>query len=297
MSRDSALSGVIIGLWCWLAQTSALVALHTNNVASIRIKAPCTSHNHKIFRHTALGISQQSEEQPTTTVAEDEDDIRNPTTRNSRTFSSDFQLEMEELLHWRRDVRRFQNETAVPEDILQRALHSAFASAPSVGLSEPWRIVRVESPQAKQAVLENFERSNAEALQGYLGEQKRTYGSLKLSGMKEAPVQLAIFCDETTAKGSGLGAKTMPEMRRYSVVSAITLFWLTTRSFGLGCGWVSILDPVELKRDLNLLEQQQKDWILVGYLCVGWPLEDHETPELERAGWDRRSKDLVVVSV
>ena len=68
-------------------------------------------------------------------------------------------------------------------------------------------------------------------------------------------MQLAVFCDDATDKGQGLGAGTMPEMRRYSVVSAITLFWLALRAEGLGLGWVSILDPDQMAHDLNVPER------------------------------------------
>ena len=101
-------------------------------------------------------------------------------------------------------------------------------------------------------------------------------------------MQLAIFCDDTTQKGAGLGAGTMPEMRRYSVVGAISQFWLACRANGLGVGWVSIIDPAKLTRDLGV----PTGWMLVAYLCVGWPLEDADTPELERAGWETRSSKL-----
>jgi len=146
-----------------------------------------------------------------------------------------------------------------------------------------------------EAVLKNFELENARALQGYDGEKKQQYASLKLSGMKEAPVQLAIFCDDGTTKGAGLGAQSMPEMRRYSVVSAITLFWLAARCAGIGVGWVSILDAPKLREDLGV----SSSWNMVGYLCVGYPEEDNDSPELERYGWEKRmaSDDLVIISV
>lgn len=167
-----------------------------------------------------------------------------------------------------------------------------FHLAPSVGLSEPWRIIRVTSPAARQAALENFKAANAEALEGYSGEQAALYASLKLSGMQDAPEQLAIYCDDTTEKGSGLGAGTMPEMRRYSVVGAITLMWLTARTHGLGLGWVSVLDPDRLNRDLDVPD----GWSLVAYLCMGWPREHTVTPELETQGWDARAPRLHVES-
>ncbi len=159
-----------------------------------------------------------------------------------RQFSQDFRSELNELLKWRRDVRHFKSDPVDP-DRLQSCLN-AFELAPSVGLSEPWRIVRVRSPQAREAAMQNFLTANAEALEGYSGEKSKLYASLKLSGMRDAPEQLAIFCDEETLKGSGLGATTMPEMRRYSVVSAVMAFWLTTRAHGIDVGWVSILDRI-----------------------------------------------------
>ena len=197
-------------------------------------------------------------------------------------FSSDFQSGLIDLMRWRRDVRRFRTDP-VDEARLAQCLDT-FLFAPSVGLSEPWRIIRVDSDTARAAALDNFRETNARALDGYSGDKAKLYSTLKLTGMQEAPVQLAVFCDTATAKGAGLGALTMPEMRPYSVVAAITQFWLYARAQGLGVGWVSILDPARLRRDLDLPD----DWSLVAYLCVGWPEAFSDTPELEQAGWEDR---------
>ncbi len=205
-----------------------------------------------------------------------------------QTFTDDFRTQFDLLLRLRRDVRRFRTD-AIDEAVLTRCL-DAFRLAPSVGLSEPWRVIRVESQAARDAALRNFQTANAQALEGYSGEKAQLYSRLKLSGMREAPVQLAVFCDDATDKGQGLGAGTMPEMRRYSVVSAITLFWLTLRTEGLGLGWVSILDPDQMARDLNVPD----DWRLIGYFCVGWPEAPSDTPELEQVGWECRDDTLPV---
>ncbi len=205
-----------------------------------------------------------------------------------QTFSDDFRTQFDLLMRLRRDVRRFRTD-AVDEAVLTRCLDT-FRLAPSVGLSEPWRVIRVKSEKARTAALENFQTANAEALAGYSGEKAQLYSSLKLSGMREAPVQLAVFCDDATDKGLGLGAGTMPEMRRYSVVTAITLFWLSLRAEGLGLGWVSILDPDRLTQDLKVPDS----WRLIGYFCIGWPEALSDTPELERAGWENRQDSLTV---
>jgi 5,6-dimethylbenzimidazole synthase len=203
-------------------------------------------------------------------------------------YDKAFQAELRDLMRWRRDVRHFRTD-AVEAAVLDRCL-SAFSLAPSVGLSEPWRVIIVETAAARAAALANFEAANAEALAGYDTEKARLYAGLKLSGMREAPVHLAVFSDDGTAKGAGLGAQSMPETRAYSVVGAITLFWLAARAEGLGIGWVSILDPLRLARDLDVPE----GWRLIGYLCVGWPEAETKTPELERAGWENRSPNLFV---
>lgn len=201
-------------------------------------------------------------------------------------FAPEFRDQLTQLMRWRRDVRHFRPDP-VDEALLSRCL-DAFRLAPSVGLSEPWRIVRVASPSARAAARANFEDANARALAGYDGEKAALYPRLKLSGMDLAPVQLAIFSDEATAQGAGLGAATMPEMRRYSVVSAIAMFWLAVRAEGLGLGWVSVLDPDRLSRDLDVTG----DWALVAYLCIGWPEVERDHPELEDAGWERRAPRL-----
>ncbi len=206
-----------------------------------------------------------------------------------REFSPAFQEELEALMRWRRDVRRFRTDP-VDEALLADAL-SAFSLAPSVGLSEPWRLVRVESDAARAKALENYELANAAALSGYSGDKARLYSGLKLSGMRDAPVQLAVFSDEETEKGDGLGRQTMPEMLRYSVVSALMLVWLALRARGLGLGWVSILEPHKLARDLDV----PTDWTLVAYLCIGWPEEEGKTPELEKKGWEDRSLSLEIL--
>jgi 5,6-dimethylbenzimidazole synthase len=201
-------------------------------------------------------------------------------------FSPAFRDELAALMRWRRDVRRFRTDP-VPKDVLARCL-DAFSRAPSVGLSEPWRILHVESRAARDACHANYRDANAAALSGQTGQKAHLYSQLKLSGMAEAPLHLAVFCDDGTEKGAGLGAATMPETRAYSVVGAITLFWLALRAEGLGLGWVSILDPDRLARDLEVPES----WRFIGYLCIGWPEEEDSVPELERFGWENRAATL-----
>lgn len=197
-------------------------------------------------------------------------------------FDAEFRKHLVELLTWRRDVRRFRAE-ALPEGLVEQLLEIA-TLAPSVGLSQPWRFVLVEDARRRAEVRQNFERANAQALAAYEGVEAATYARLKLAGLDEAPVHLAVFADAGTEQGHGLGRRTMPEMIEYSAVTAIHTLWLAARAHGVGLGWVSILDPAELARTLEVPDA----WSLVGYLCLGYPLEADDTPALERAGWERR---------
>lgn len=197
-------------------------------------------------------------------------------------FDRTFRATFRDLVLWRRDVRRFRRDPVddkLLDDLIEIATH-----APSVGFSQPWRFVKVKSPERRRAVCESFARANDRALQGYDGDQKKNYMGLKLAGLEEAPIHLAVFSDESTPTGSGLGRATMPETLRYSVVAAIQTMWLAARAEGLGMGWVSIFDPAEVKRALAVPD----GWKLVAYLDLGWPAEEHLDPELERHHWETR---------
>src|SRR5262245_12412955 len=194
-------------------------------------------------------------------------------------FDRGFCDRLVELFAWRRDVRRFKTDP-LPAPVIEDLVRTA-ALAPSVGNSQPWRFVSVESAAARAGVIANFHACNAAALKSYEGERAALYASLKLAGMREAPVHLAVFCDHAAEAGFGLGRKTMPETLDYSAVAAIHTFWLAARAQGIGVGWVSILDPQAVCRALDV----PPAWKLIAYLCVGFPQEEHLDPELARHRW------------
>ena len=198
-------------------------------------------------------------------------------------FPPSFQFQLQELFRLRRDVRRFRSEP-VPEDLFTELLEAAH-HAPSVGLSQPWRFVRVDDPGRRQAVIDEFQRANLEASDAYDTERARLYRSLKLAGLREAPVHLLVCMETNPESGHGLGRRTQPETLRDSAVCAIQNLWLTARAKGVGVGWVSILEPDRLRAAMDL----PPSWGWVGSLCVGWPQEEPEVPVLETAGWDHRN--------
>ena len=198
-------------------------------------------------------------------------------------WDSEFRVQLERLFQVRRDVRRFRVD-ALHAGTMKRLLEAA-CMAPSVGLSQPWRFVSVNSTSARANVNLEFELQNELAASHYDSRTAAEYTRLKLAGLREAPEHLAVFVDPNPSEGRGLGRATMPESVVYSVVAAIQNFWLAARVEGIGVGWVSILRPSQINSILNV----DHDWQLVAYLCVGYPqATEQASPELERAGWEHR---------
>ena len=152
-----------------------------------------------------------------------------------------FRTQLHELFRLRRDVRSFRSDP-LGAGTLQHLLESA-CLAPSVGFSQPWRFVSVNSLSCRMQVIAEFEAENELAASKYDDAQQAEYRLLKLAGLREAPEHLAVFVQNATMTGRGLGRATMPESLAYSVVAAIQNLWLAARAEGIGIGWVSILLP------------------------------------------------------
>ena len=191
------------------------------------------------------------------------------------------------ILH-RRDVRgnRF-TQQPISDEMVERLLHAAI-HAPSVGYSQPWRFVVIRDEVTKKSIRKSYETENNKA--GGVFSERPEYQRLKLEGITEAPVNIAVFYEP--AEQPVLGQTSMPEVGLYSVVCAVQNMWLMARAENIGVGWVSILDEAEVKRVLKAPERLQ----LVAYLCVGYVSEFLDKPELEILRWDKR-KDLAEVLV
>jgi 5,6-dimethylbenzimidazole synthase len=197
-------------------------------------------------------------------------------------FDEAFRTQLRHLIRWRRDVRHFRTEP-VPSAILDDLLEVA-SLAPSVGLSQPWRFVTVDDPLRRSRVRASFVACNARALANQGTDRAAQYACLKLAGLDEAPCHLAVFAEVDPEQGHGLGRRTMPETTTYSAAMAVHTLWLAARAEGLGLGLVSILDPTEVTTVLDV----PRDWIFIGYFCLGYPQTEDDVPELERAGWEYR---------
>jgi nicotinate-nucleotide--dimethylbenzimidazole phosphoribosyltransferase len=167
--------------------------------------------------------------------------------------------------------------------VLLRILNAAH-HAPSVGFSQPWDFVVIDSTEQRLAVKAMFERENAKAAENYTGERRELYRSLKLEGILDSPVNICVACDRTRGGRHVLGRNTILDADLFSTCLAVENLWLAARSEGLGVGWVSILDPAELARLLDL-----PDHVLpLAYLCLGYVTDFLLEPELQTRAWRAR---------
>lgn len=184
----------------------------------------------------------------------------------------------------RRDVRHGFLPEPMPDELLTRLLEAAH-NAPSVGLMQPWRFIVVRDLDVRRAVHTIFLDANRQALAGYEGKRQENYVGMKLEGILDAPQNLCIVCDSESKQGHRLGRRTMPETALYSAVCAVQNLWLAARAEGVGVGWVSILDPSLLRQALKIPEHITP----VAYLCLGYVEGFAPEPDLERAGWEKRT--------
>ncbi|GLX76907.1 5,6-dimethylbenzimidazole synthase [Thalassotalea insulae] len=202
-------------------------------------------------------------------------------------FDQNAQQTLNNIIKLRRDIRgnNFLN-TPIAEDVLEKILASA-SLAPSVGYSQPWEMVLITDQKIKQQIVANHQQENQRAKALFSDEKQQQYAQLKLEGIIEAPINIAVFYQPEN--GPVLGQHSMPEMGEYSVVCAIQNMWLTARAHNIGLGWVSILDPDVVKEILNAPATNK----LIGYLCIGHVKEFLDRPELELINW-RQKKTLAI---
>lgn len=142
----------------------------------------------------------------------------------------------------RRDMRHFSGGEVDPHT-LQRLLAAAH-QAPSVGLMQPWRFIRVRSPALRQDIHRLVEEERVRTAQA-LGERSDTFMKLKVEGVLECAELLVVSLMEGR-DAHVFGRRTLPEMDLASVACAVQNLWLAARGEGLGMGWVSLFDPDRL---------------------------------------------------
>jgi len=181
----------------------------------------------------------------------------------------------------RRDVRHFV-PGAVDEALLGRLLTAAH-QAPSVGLMQPWRFIRIRSSELRMricALVEEERLATADAL----GERGAEFMRLKVEGIRDCgEVLVAALMDGR--ERHVFGRRTLPEMDLASVSCAIQNMWLAARAEGLGMGWVSLFEPTRLAGMLGIPEGAKP----IAILCLGQVAGFYPAPMLEQEGWARRA--------
>lgn len=177
----------------------------------------------------------------------------------------------------RRDMRHFSGEPLDPE-ILTRLLQAAH-QAPSVGLMQPWRFIRITDTGLRgriRTLVEQERQATADAMNAREAEFLR----LKVEGMDNCAEVLVVALMDQREKHV-FGRRTLPEMDLASVSCAIQNLWLAARAEGVGVGWVSLFDP-EALGDLLHMPQGSK---AIAILCIGPVDQFYKRPMLEQEGW------------
>lgn len=195
----------------------------------------------------------------------------------SEAFSEQEKAAVYRAIRERRDMRHFADEPLAPE-VLERLLQAAH-QAPSVGLMQPWRFIRVTRPSLRReirALVEQERQATAKAL----NEREAEFLRIKVDGLDRC-AELLVVALMDQREAHLFGRRTLPEMDLASVACAIQNLWLAARAEGVGVGWVSLFDPEKLGQLLKM----PADSKAVAILCIGPVDKFYEIPMLEQEGW------------
>ncbi|MCX6072796.1 MAG: 5,6-dimethylbenzimidazole synthase [Campylobacterales bacterium] len=207
--------------------------------------------------------------------------------KDQKVFDTKEQGVLKEILSARRDVRGHHFLDKPIEDAILTEILEAAILAPSVGFSQPWKFILVQDPLKRDEIYHEFRKENTKAAKMF--PTTSIYTSLKLEGIKEAPLNIAVLYQKPTK--TILGQTTQKKMGEYSVVCAIQNLWLMARAHNVGVGWVSILRAKKVKKILGI----SNEYKLVGYLTLGYVSKFLDEPELLKLKWDERKRIKEVV--
>lgn len=177
----------------------------------------------------------------------------------------------------RRDMRHFSGGEVAPE-LLARLLEAAH-QAPSVGLMQPWRFIRITRPALREAIHGLVEEERARTAEA-LGERSDEFMRLKVEGIRDC-AELLVVALMDGREVHVFGRRTLPEMDLASLACAIQNLWLAARAEGLGMGWVSLFEPQALANLLGMPAGSKP----LAVLCLGPVTQFYEAPMLVQQGW------------
>jgi 5,6-dimethylbenzimidazole synthase len=196
---------------------------------------------------------------------------------NPHAFSAAERAAVYRAIAERRDMRHFCGGEVAPE-LLARLLEAAH-QAPSVGLMQPWRFIRIGRPALREAIhgLVEEERLRTAAA---LGERSGEFMRLKVEGIRDC-AELLVVALMDGREAHVFGRRTLPEMDLASMACAIQNLWLAARAEGLGMGWVSLFEPTALAELLGMPPGSKP----LAVLCLGPVTEFYQAPMLVQQGW------------
>ena len=192
-------------------------------------------------------------------------------------FSAEERAAVYRAIAERRDMRHFAGGEVAPE--LLTKLLAAAHQAPSVGLMQPWRFIRIQRSELRadiHALVEAERLRTAETL----GERSDDFMRLKVEGIHDC-AELLVAALMEGREAHIFGRRTLPEMDLASLSCAIQNLWLAARAEGLGMGWVSLFEPQALGDLLGLPAGAKA----VAILCLGPVTEFYPKPMLVQEGW------------
>lgn len=193
------------------------------------------------------------------------------------TFTNPDRAAVHRVIAERRDMRHFAGGT-VPDDVLARLLTAAH-HAPSVGLMQPWRFIRIADRGLRRQVHDLVEAERVRTAEA-LGERSDEFMRLKVEGVLDCAELLVVALTDDRERHV-FGRRTMPHMDLASAACAIQNVWLAARAEGIGMGWVSLFEPADLAALLAMPIGSEP----IAVLCLG-PVEEFYTrPMLEQEGW------------
>lgn len=198
-------------------------------------------------------------------------------------FSKADRAAVYKAIETRRDVRDQFLPDPLPDDLVKRLLGAAHA-APSVGFMQPWNFILIRDQAVREAAWAAFSRANDEAAAMFAEESRDLYRSLKLEGIRKAPLSICVTCDPDRAGPVVLGRTHNPRMDAYSTVCAVQNLWLAARAEGVGVGWVSIFRDGDVRALLGIPDRIE----IVAWLCLGYVDRLYGEPELALKGWRQR---------
>jgi len=191
------------------------------------------------------------------------------------------------VMAMRRDMRHFLPDPL--DSALLGRLLSAAHMAPSVGLMQPWRFIRIRDPALRAGIHALVETERVKTAQA-LGEREDEFMRLKVEGILECG-ELLVAALADGREAHVFGRRTMPEMDLASVACAIQNLWLAARAENVGMGWVSLFDPEALRLLIHMPEGSRP----VAVLCLGYVPAFYESPMLEEVGWAHRLVQEMIV--